>query len=67
MRPQWRQLEWQSGFAFYFTKNPKADPIWKMSTARPKASAVLNAMAKTPHFQDPDSLEMQITETKQGE
>ena len=38
-----------------------------MITAKTNASTVLNAMAKAPHFQEPDSLEIQMTETKQGE
>jgi hypothetical protein len=47
-------------------QKPNSRPPWKTTVARTKASTVLKAMEKAPHFQCPDSRTMQITETKQG-
>ncbi len=49
----------------YFQK-PISEPNWKTAAAKVNASRVLNTIENTPHFQDPLSLEMQTTETKQG-
>jgi hypothetical protein len=43
-----------------------AEPIWKTATANINANTVLNAIENAPHFQEPASLEMQITVAKQG-
>ena len=48
------------------SQNPISVPNWKTAVANENASRVLNTIENTPHFQDPLSLEIQTTETKQG-
>ncbi len=47
-------------------QKPISDPSWKTVVASVNANRVLKTIENAPHFQDPLSLEIQTTETKQG-